>query len=496
MGIEEKLPSGVLLTTVEGVAGYMRKASFWPATFGLACCAIEMMTTGGPKYDLARFGMEVFRASPRQADLMIVAGRVSQKMAPVLRQIYDQMPDPKWVLAMGVCASSGGMFNNYAIVQGVDHIVPVDMYLPGCPPRPEMLMDAILKLHDKIMDEPLGANAKRRERLREFDLTDAEEPRGSAPAELFTVNGGPATSVSFSFPTGYPALFAAAAAVALPAMAQKTVTFAYQDMMNPWRWVQQSQEIEKATGFKINWRQFGGGGDVIRAMASGDVQLGEQASVWCNAVLRGGFGLFYERTPSTAALAASAPTRVVRDCAPGNEPRACTAVLRTPASSLSAREASATIDTAMPASLIACFNECPPFFNPSPASASPWCAPASESTHSDPSPPASSVLTARHCPPSSAPPVARPASARPHWRRRSATAKQHPARVDLAGGTLDLWPLHVLHPGTVTVNVAVGLYASCRARPAVKTSGSASSDCCARSTPRSMRNEYSGRARC
>ena len=156
MGIEEKLPSGVLLTTVEGVAGYMRKASFWPATFGLACCAIEMMTTGGPKYDLARFGMEVFRASPRQADLMIVAGRVSNKMAPVLRQIYDQMPEPRWVLAMGVCASSGGMFNNYAVVQGVDHVVPVDMYLPGCPPRPEMLMDAILKIHAKIMDEPLG----------------------------------------------------------------------------------------------------------------------------------------------------------------------------------------------------------------------------------------------------------------------------------------------------------------------------------------------------
>ncbi|WP_292604677.1 NADH-quinone oxidoreductase subunit B family protein [Nocardioides sp. REDSEA-S30_B4] len=158
MGIEEKLPSGVLLTTVEGVAGYFRKASFWPATFGLACCAIEMMTTGGPKYDLARFGMEVFRASPRQADLMIVAGRVSQKMAPVLRQIYDQMADPKWVLAMGVCASSGGMFNNYAIVQGVDHVVPVDMYLPGCPPRPEMLIDAILKLHDQVQTTKLGAN--------------------------------------------------------------------------------------------------------------------------------------------------------------------------------------------------------------------------------------------------------------------------------------------------------------------------------------------------
>ncbi|HEX6517063.1 MAG TPA: NADH-quinone oxidoreductase subunit NuoB, partial [Nocardioidaceae bacterium] len=105
-----------------------------------------------------RFGMEVFRASPRQADLMIVAGRVSQKMAPVLRQIYDQMPDPKWVLAMGVCASSGGMFNNYAIVQGVDHVVPVDMYLPGCPPRPEMLIDAILKLHDQVRHTKLGKN--------------------------------------------------------------------------------------------------------------------------------------------------------------------------------------------------------------------------------------------------------------------------------------------------------------------------------------------------
>jgi NADH-quinone oxidoreductase subunit B len=158
VGIEEKLPSGVLLSTVEGLAGYMRKASFWPATFGLACCAIEMMTFGAPRFDSARFGMEVFRPSPRQADLMIVAGRVSNKMAPVLRQIYDQMAAPKYVLAMGVCASSGGMFNNYAIVQGVDHVVPVDMYLPGCPPRPEMLIDAILKLHDNIQHGKLGAN--------------------------------------------------------------------------------------------------------------------------------------------------------------------------------------------------------------------------------------------------------------------------------------------------------------------------------------------------
>ncbi len=170
MGIEEKLPSGFLLSSVEALAGYFRRGSLWPATFGLACCAIEMMSTGGPKYDLARFGMEVFRASPRQADLMIVAGRVSQKMAPVLRQIYDQMVEPKWVLSMGVCASSGGMFNNYAIVQGVDHIVPVDIYLPGCPPRPEMLIDAIVKLHDKIQNSKLGVH-------RERQITELEEAR-------------------------------------------------------------------------------------------------------------------------------------------------------------------------------------------------------------------------------------------------------------------------------------------------------------------------------
>ena len=159
MGLEEKIPSGFVLTSVEKLAGYMRKNSLWPATFGLACCAIEMMAVGSAaKYDIARFGGEVFRASPRQADLMIVAGRVSNKMAPVLRQIYDQMSAPKWVIAMGACASSGGMFNNYAIVQGVDHVVPVDIYLPGCPPRPEMLLDAILKLHEQISDTKLGAN--------------------------------------------------------------------------------------------------------------------------------------------------------------------------------------------------------------------------------------------------------------------------------------------------------------------------------------------------
>jgi NADH-quinone oxidoreductase subunit B len=170
MGIEEHLPGGLVLTTVEKVAGYARAHSVWAATFGLACCAIEWFSAGGPKYDLARFGMEKMAATPRQADLMIVAGRVSQKMAPVLRQIYDQMSEPKWVIAMGVCASSGGMFNNYAIVQGVDHIVPVDIYLPGCPPRPEMLIDAIVKLHDKIQNMKLGVD-------RELEVTELEEAR-------------------------------------------------------------------------------------------------------------------------------------------------------------------------------------------------------------------------------------------------------------------------------------------------------------------------------
>ncbi|GAA2141678.1 NuoB/complex I 20 kDa subunit family protein [Glycomyces algeriensis] len=178
MGVEEKLPQGIILTSVEALVNWTRKASMWPATFGLACCAIEMMATGAARYDTGRFGMEVFRASPRQADLMIVAGRVSQKMAPVLRQIYDQMPEPKWVLSMGVCATSGGMFNNYAIVQGVDHVVPVDMYLPGCPPRPEMLLDAILKLHEKVQHEPLGE--KRRQAL--ADLPEPIVKPGAMPS--------------------------------------------------------------------------------------------------------------------------------------------------------------------------------------------------------------------------------------------------------------------------------------------------------------------------
>jgi len=144
-------PTNLLTTTIEKMARWAATRSMFPATFGLACCAIEMMATGAGHNDLARFGMEVFRASPRQADLMVVAGRVSQKMAPVLRQVYDQMPDPKWVISMGACASSGGMFNNYALVQGVDQIVPVDIYVPGCPPGPQSLMHGILTLHDKIM---------------------------------------------------------------------------------------------------------------------------------------------------------------------------------------------------------------------------------------------------------------------------------------------------------------------------------------------------------
>jgi NADH-quinone oxidoreductase subunit B len=167
MGLEEKLPSGVLLTTVAKMLNIARKNSLWPAQFGLACCAIEMMAVGGPRFDIARFGMERFSATPRQADLMIVAGRVSQKMAPVLRQVYDQMSEPKWVIAMGVCASSGGMFNNYAIVQGVDHVVPVDVYLPGCPPRPEMLLHAIITLHEQIQAMPLGVNREKAARAAE-----------------------------------------------------------------------------------------------------------------------------------------------------------------------------------------------------------------------------------------------------------------------------------------------------------------------------------------
>ena len=181
MGVEEKIPAGVMTGKISEVAGYLLKTSMWPATFGLACCAIEMMAVGTPDYDIARFGMERFSATPRQADLMIVAGRVSQKMAPVVRQVYDQMPEPKWVLSMGVCASSGGMFNNYAIVQGVDHIVPVDVYLPGCPPRPQMLLNAIITLHQQIIKEPhLGDRSQiaRRVEAAALEATPTHQMKG------------------------------------------------------------------------------------------------------------------------------------------------------------------------------------------------------------------------------------------------------------------------------------------------------------------------------
>ncbi|MEE2986294.1 MAG: NADH-quinone oxidoreductase subunit B family protein [Nitrospinota bacterium] len=152
----------ILTTKLGKVIGWAQKNALWPATFGLACCAIEMMAMANSRWDSARFGAEVFRASPRQADLMIVSGRVSQKMAPILKQIYDQMPEPKWVISMGACASCGGIFNNYAIVQGVDRVVPVDVYVPGCPPGPEALLYGIIKLQEKIMNEAGTDEAKKR----------------------------------------------------------------------------------------------------------------------------------------------------------------------------------------------------------------------------------------------------------------------------------------------------------------------------------------------
>ncbi len=139
-----------MITTVDKFVRWAQKSSIWPLTFGLACCAIEMMNLVSARYDLARFGSEAFRASPRQADLMFVSGRVSNKMVPVIKQVYEQMAEPKWVVAMGACASSGGIFDNYAIVQGVDQVLPVDIYVPGCPPTPEAVIDAIIKLKDAI----------------------------------------------------------------------------------------------------------------------------------------------------------------------------------------------------------------------------------------------------------------------------------------------------------------------------------------------------------
>ena len=163
--IPNELQGHAMVTSLDSLIGWARRSALWPMTFGLACCAIEMMAMSTSRYDIARFGAEVFRGSPRQSDLMIVAGRLSRKMAPVLRRVYDQMPEPKYVLSMGACASVGGVFDNYALVQGVDQIVPVDVFVPGCPPRPESLIYGIVQLQRKIDQQRLTELSSESRRL-------------------------------------------------------------------------------------------------------------------------------------------------------------------------------------------------------------------------------------------------------------------------------------------------------------------------------------------
>jgi NADH-quinone oxidoreductase subunit B len=178
-GLDQYVQERVLTTTLEKALNWARSNALWPATFGLACCAIEMMSMVTSRYDTARFGAEVFRASPRQADMLILSGRVSIKMAPVIRRIYDQMLEPKWVIAMGACASSAGVFNNYALVGGADKFLPVDVHIPGCPPRPEALMHGILKLQRKVQGRPdLGWRSRYRAEGTE------EWPHPNAPQEI------------------------------------------------------------------------------------------------------------------------------------------------------------------------------------------------------------------------------------------------------------------------------------------------------------------------
>ena len=153
MGLEDQLDEHVMTTQVDKLVGWARKNSLWPLPFGTACCAIELMATLASRFDMARFGAEAIRFSPRQSDLMVVSGRVAIKMMPVLKKIYDQMPEPKWVISMGACASSGGVFNTYTLVQGVDQFIPVDVYIPGCPPRPENVIQALMKIQEKVAKE-------------------------------------------------------------------------------------------------------------------------------------------------------------------------------------------------------------------------------------------------------------------------------------------------------------------------------------------------------